>query len=464
MIEFRPVRLEDRAAIERFTLPSDIRNCDLAFANMFCWQTVYRSSWAVVEGFLVVRFHIGGGTRIGYMQPVGEGDFTRIVPALEADAPALGQRLRLIGLTDQGRELLRRSCPGAFAFHSDRASEDYIYRADDLRELPGRRYQPKRNHINRFTATCPDFRYEELTSDRFAECMTLERQWRRTHEGHASELCAEQRAMQLAFDHFSELGLRGGCLYVGERLAAFTYGSAVNDRTFVTHVEKADTAFEGAFTVINKLFAEHLPPQFTLVNREEDLGIEGLRHAKLSYHPAELLHKFAAIRLDPDEAACKTLWMKVFGDGDEFVDTFLMRYYDRSRMLTAQCEGRTAAMLHILPFDTELGRTSYIYGVATDPEFRNRGLASQLMEQALQLCDEQGDDAVFLIPTPGREWLRGFYGRFGFAGSLPAAFRTPDGFDFGTGDPAADLAMLRLRNPAAPLPEQLICTYKQEHA
>ena len=152
MIEFRPVRLEDRAAIERFTLPSDIRNCDLAFANMFCWQTVYRSSWAVVEGFLVVRFHIGGGTRIGYMQPVGEGDFTRIVPALEADARAHGQRLRLIGLTDQGRELLRNSSPGTFAFHSDRASEDYIYRADDLRELPGRRYQPKRNHINRFTA------------------------------------------------------------------------------------------------------------------------------------------------------------------------------------------------------------------------------------------------------------------------------------------------------------------------
>lgn len=464
MIEFHPVRLADRATVERFTIPSNIRNCDLAFANMFCWQAVYRSAWAVVEGFLVVRFQIDGGTRIGYMQPVGEGDFTRIVPTLRDDAHAHGQRLRLIGLTDEGRDALRRSCPGEFAFHSDRASEDYVYRADDLRELPGRRYQPKRNHINRFMAACPDYRYKELTPDRFDECMTLERQWRRVHEGHASELCAEQRAMQLAFAHFGELGLRGGCLYVGDRLAAFTYGSAVNDHTFVTHVEKADTAFEGAFTVINKLFAEHLPPQYTLINREEDLGIEGLRHAKLSYHPAELVHKFAAIRLHPDEKECKALWMKVFGDGDEFVDAFLMRYYSRSRMLTAQCEGRTAAMLHILPFDTELGCTSYIYGVATDPEFRNRGLASQLMEQALQLCDEHGDDAVFLIPTPGKEWLRGFYGRFGFAGAVPAAFRTPDGFDFGTGDPAADLAMLRLRNPAAPLPERLACNYRQEHA
>lgn len=455
MIEFHPVRLTDRAAIERYTLPSGIRNCDLAFANMFCWQPVYRSAWAVVDGFLVVRFQIDGGARIGYMQPVGQGDFTRIVPALREDAHAHGQRLRLIGLTDEGREQLRRTHPGQFAFASDRALEDYIYRADDLRTLPGRRYQPKRNHINRFVAAYPDYRYEELTPDRFAECMALEREWRRTHEGHASELCAEQRAMQLAFDHFDELGLRGGCLYVGDRLAAFTYGSAVDERTFVTHVEKADTAFDGAFTVINKLFAEHLPAQFEFINREEDLGLEGLRHAKLSYHPALLLHKFAAIRLHPDEAACKKLWIEVFGDEEE-ADAFLIRHYAPRHMLSVECEGRMAAMLHLLPFESELGRTSYIYGVATHPDFRGRGFASQLMHEALRRCDERGDDAVLLIPAPGEAWLRDFYGRFGFAGAVPTEFRSPDGFDFGTGSPATDLAMVRLRNPA-PLPERLTC-------
>ena len=461
MIEFRPVRLEDRAVIERFTMPSDIRNCDLAFANMFCWQAVYRSAWAVVEGFLVIRFQIDGGTRTGYMQPVGEGDFSAIVPALREDAHRCGQRLRIIGLTDEGRELLRQRWPGSFAFASDRALEDYIYRADDLRTLAGRRYQPKRNHVNRFTAAYPDYRYDELTPDRFAECMALEREWRRAHEGHTSELCAEQRAMQLAFEHFDELGLRGGCIHVGDRLAAFTYGSAVNDRTFVTHVEKADTAFDGAFTIINKLFAEHLPPRFTLINREEDLGLEGLRHAKLSYHPLLLQHKFAAIHLHPDELACKELWQQVFGDDDAFVDAFLMRYYDCSRMLRIEQEGRPAAMLHLLPFECELGRASYIYGVATHPDFRGRGFASQLMQEALRLCDERGDDAVFLVPAPGENWLRDFYGCFGFAGAVPVEFRTPDGFDFGTGSPDTDLAMLRLRNPAAPLPERLTCHYRK---
>lgn len=461
MIEFKPIRLEDRAAIERYTMPSGICNCDLAFANMFCWQAMYHSAWAEIGGFLVIRFQIGGGTKIGYMQPVGEGDFAPIIPALREDARAHGQRLRIIGLTDEGRDMIRRMHIGLFAFESDRAMEDYIYRADDLRNLAGRRYQPKRNHINRFTAEHPDYRYEELTPAHFDRCMALEREWRKAHEGHTSELCAEQRAMQRGFEHFGQLGMIGGCIYADDRLVAFTYGSAVNDHTFDTHVEKADTEYDGAFTIINKLFAQHLPDRFTLINREEDLGLEGLRRAKLSYHPAFLQHKFTAIHLHPDEITCKELWMAAFGDDEQFADSFLMRYYSRRRMLTAECEGRTAAMLHLLPFETELGRTTYIYGVATAPEFRGRSLASGLMREAMRLIGKRGHDAAFLIPTPGEEWLRGFYGKFGFEGAVPAAFVSADGFDFGTGDTAADRAMIWRRDTSEPLPEKLTATYSE---
>lgn len=136
--------------------------------------------------------------------------------------------------------------------------------------------------------------------------------------------------------------------------------------------------------------------------------------------------------MHPDEVACKELWMKAFGDDEQFADSFIMRYYSRRRMLTAEAEGRMAAMLHLLPFRTELGRTTYIYGVATDPAFRGRGLASQLMREAMRLIAERGDDAALLIPTPGKEWLREFYGRFGFAGDVPARFVSADRFDFGT--------------------------------
>ena len=237
MIEFKPVRLEDKQIIERHTMPSGILNCDLAFANMYCWQAMYHSAWAVIDGFLVIRFHIGGGEKIGYMQPVGEGDFAGIIPALRADAHAHGQRLRIIGLTDEGREMIRNMHAGLFAFESDRALEDYVYNAEDLRNLTGRRYQPKRNHINRFTAEYPDYRYEELTPDRFGECMALEREWRKAHEGHTSELCAEQRAMQRAFDHFEELEMLGGCIYVGDKLVATPLGRGAGNITTVTRAQ-----------------------------------------------------------------------------------------------------------------------------------------------------------------------------------------------------------------------------------
>ncbi len=460
MIEFHPLRPEDRTAIERYTRASDIRNCDLAFANMYCWQDVYRSAWAEVDGFLVVRFHIDGGPETGYMQPVGPGDFTEIVPVLSDDARAHGQRLRIVGLTPEGCRALRERYPGRFAFDADRALADYIYDAEALRTLRGSRYQPKRNHFNRFAAEYPDYRYEKLTPERFAECMTLEREWRRTHEGHTSELNAEQRAMQQAFAHFEELDLYGGCIYAGGRLAAFTYGSAVGQDTFVTHVEKADMAFEGAFTAINKLFAEHLPERFKRINREEDLGLEGLRRAKLSYHPTELLLKYTAADLSDDEKACKELWQKVFGDDDAFVDRFLLRYYDRRRMLSIRRDDRIAAMLHLLPLDGDAGPADYIYGVATDPEYRGQGLATQLLRQALQRCDARQRTAM-LIPSPEQAWLRDFYGRFGFAGAVPVTFDGAAEFDFGTGDPTADRAMILRRDTAAPLPERMRCSYKR---
>ena len=153
--------------------------------------------------------------------------------------------------------------------------------------------------------------------------------------------------------------------------------------------------------------------------------------------------------------------MEAFGDDEAFVDSFLIRYYSRRRVLTLTEEGRTVAMLHLLPFETELGRTIYIYGVATAESARRRGLASQLMRQAMTLIAERGDDAAFLIPTPGEPWLPAFYEKFGFGGGIPVTFHSGDGFDFGTGDTATDRAMVWRRDTSAPLPESLTATFRR---
>ncbi len=443
MISFKPVELADKAAIEAYTLRSECRNCDMSFANIYCWRHFHQSAWAVVDEFLLIRFLLDGKQQVGYMQPIGEGDFSHLLPALAEDARQnFGAPLRLYGLCREGRRVLTESGRRDFAYDDDRALSDYIYLAENLRTLPGRKYQPKRNHLNRFTANY-NYRYEALSPRHFEECLKLNAAWRaaRTNDSDSEAMRHEELALKEAFAHWEELGLRGGVIYVEGQLAAFTYGSQINYDTFDCHIEKADTRYEGIFAAINKLFAEQLPAEFTYINREEDMGLEGLRRSKLSYHPELLWPKTTALQLQGDALACKTLWQEAFGDEESFIDRFLMHHYRSEQMLKIEAQGALASMLHLIPFEGEGGeRIGYIYGVATAAEFRNRGYATQLLQEAIERGREAGFDALALIPA--REELRRYYERLGFAGQYPLHLHAADGFDFGTGTEEQDLAMI----------------------
>ncbi len=438
MIDFKPLRIEDRPTIERYTLLATHQNCDLSFANMFCWQPVFESAWAEVEGYLIIRFRINGGNELGYMQPIGgDGsfDFSHLIPRMAQDAHANGQRLRVIGLTEMGRITLNNSHHNNFAFHSDRNYEDYIYNRTDLDSLTGKKYQPKRNHINQFEAKY-NYEYRELTPDLFDDCLRLDNEWRESQTDTSERVAIEQ-----AFRHFSELGLFGGAIIIDNKVAAFTYGSAINSHTFCTHIEKGDRNYIGIYSALNKLFAQSLPPQYTHINREEDMGIEGLRRAKLSYNPAYLQPKYTAIYMHHHEAECKKLWQRVFGDDDQFVDHFLIKYFsDKGLISFVDVDNRYIAMLHIIPMTTPEGlQVAYIYGVATHPNFRNLGYASKLMSAAIKKVTTDGYDLAMLIPS--EESLFDFYARFGFQRGDCITFTTPDSFDFGGDDPARNIAM-----------------------
>ncbi len=444
MIDFQPITLRDRATIERFTLGSEMRDCNLSFANMYCWRSQLRSAWAIVEGFLLIRFAINGGSSIGYMQPIcesGSCDFSSVIPLMAQDAHQHGQRLRIIGITKGGQQVLRSSYGGDFALYSDPCFEDYIYRRDVLVSLSGKRLQPKRNHINQFLKRYPKYEYRALSSDQFEECLRLDCRWREAHGDLCEDMTPEREAMLRAFRHFDELGLRGGALYIDDYMVAFTYGSQINSDTFCVHVEKGERDIVGCYTLINKLLVESLPESYTYINREEDLGIEGLRRAKMSYYPDHKQQKYTAIYLHHDEKECKRLWQSVFGDDDDFVDEFLQNHYSQHRMLrVVGADNRYHSMLHIVPFESEFGRVAYIYGVATADEARHRGHATQLMSRAMELIEADGYVAAMLIPS--EEWLRGYYARFGFEGAIPISFEAYNGFDFGSGDSSKDIGMI----------------------
>lgn len=439
MIRFDRITVAHKTVFGKYTVGRHLRNCDMAFANIYCWQDTYRTEIAECDGFLLLRFVYGDG-ETGYMQPVGDGDIRRMVSLLAEDAAARGSALRIVGLSPERRDEIERTFPDMFAFSSPRSLRDYIYLASDLATLKGRRYQPKRNHVNRFTAQY-SFRYEPLSAANMPDCMELNRKWVAARDDDSRSELAEQAAIQRAFAHFDELGLRGGVLYADGRIAAFTYGSAIDGETFCTHVEKVDTEFDGAGAMINLLFAQSLADEYRYINREEDLGLEGLRFSKLSYHPTILLEKISALALTPRERQIRSLWEEVFGDERAFVDAFLMHRHDPRLCLTREEDGRIVAMLHIVPMAGDCGRTAYIYAVATAPEYRRRGYASSLLDEAIRKIAASGEyDFAALIPSG--EDSRRLYAARGFEDTaIPMTFNCE--FDFGTGDPAKNLAMVK---------------------
>jgi len=287
---FHPLTLFDREAMQAVTLPSGRRNCNYTFANLVGWQFWYYSEVCVLENTVVLRYTFDG--QRAYMVCTSEELSLELIEALFDDSNG---DLTLIGLEDsQVKELSIIHCPLSISIEPDRDQYDYIYRRADLATLHGRHLDAKRNHIHRFRAEHPDFEYRPLTPEYFDECRRLTEIWqgekaRTKFNGNSEAIDVEKQVMETIFSNWDALGMTGGSIFVDGRMVAFTYGAAVTTDTLDVCVEKADRHVEGAFAIINQQFAEHLPEQYIYLNREEDMGIPGLRQAKLSYHPEILL-------------------------------------------------------------------------------------------------------------------------------------------------------------------------------
>ena len=297
MISFKDITLADKDTITSFTMKSDRRNCDLSFSNLCSWRFLYDTKFAVVDNFLVFKFW--AGEQLAYMMPIGTGDLKAILRKLIEDADKEKQSFCMLGVCSNMRVDLETTLPSQFVFTEDRDYADYIYLKSDLSTLKGKKFQSKRNHINRFRNTYPDYEYTPITPDRIQECLDLEAEWCKVNNCDQQEGTGnERRALIYALHNFEALGLTGGILHVNSKIVAFTFGMPINHETFGVHVEKADTSIEGAYAMINYEFANRIPEQYIYINREEDLGIEGLRKAKLSYQPATILEKYMACLQD----------------------------------------------------------------------------------------------------------------------------------------------------------------------
>ncbi|MDO5017520.1 MAG: DUF2156 domain-containing protein [Porphyromonas sp.] len=290
LIEFHRVGLEDRDTILAFLEDNPYCNCDYSFGNLYNWGFLYLTSVAFHKGMMVVRFRSKETGSEAYLTPIGNGDLREVLIDMEYTGQVNGHPLILMAVQDSALEAIEQCHPTSIKVFKNRDNADYIYDRNKLETLSGKKLQSKRNHINKFKRLYPDYQYEPLSDANVEECLELERHWLAETE-ETPGVDDEKVMVTRALTEWKEIGLRGGCIRVEGKVIAFTMGMPINPHCFGVHIEKADTDYEGSFTIINQEFVRHLPERYVRVNREEDLGLEGLRKAKLSYRPLAILEK-----------------------------------------------------------------------------------------------------------------------------------------------------------------------------
>ena len=292
MLEFNPLQLSDR---ERYLRCFDGENCrssTYSFGTAYLWSLHCRRNLAHLGERIVVEYLCSSQNPF-YGWPLGSGSVSDAVDALREHAAANDRSLVLRAITAEQKAALEAACPGSFDYSAEEDNFDYIYEAQALATLAGKKLHGKRNHCNRFTAT-HDWHCETLTPALFDDCRAVLRSWAEGNNGGNEE---ERLAIECSFENWDALGFCGAVLYADGAPVAFTVGEFLGHDMVDVHFEKAVDGIQGAYPMICREFIRRLLEEnadLRYVNREEDMGIPGLRKAKEDWYPLYKLEKFTA--------------------------------------------------------------------------------------------------------------------------------------------------------------------------
>lgn len=295
-MDFFSPSLKDIKEIKEAFKNNQKRCCEMSPANSVLWAKQANTEIAFWEDNIIFRSHFNNG-KISYACNLLNAAeprklFDRIVNlAQERKDPFF-----MHCLVDEEVKMIEEWYPEKYQFKTDRDDSDYIYIREKMATLAGKKLHGKRNHIHRFEEQNPDWQYETMTDANEEECAQMAMQWcvgNCMDERNEIEYkkIDESKLVVYAIRHRKEFGMVGGALRAGGRIIAITLGERVTDDTFVVHFEKAFSEIQGAYPMINREFVRHELSSYTYINREEDLGVERLRKAKMSYRPEFLLNK-----------------------------------------------------------------------------------------------------------------------------------------------------------------------------
>ena len=292
MLDFHKLTLQDGPWMREILSRTHHMSCEYCFGNHYAWHRTYDARVCRINDYYIVALRNDEGENgISFLYPAGTGEIKPVMEALLAYCRSQGIRFRMHSVEEADKEQLIRLFPGKFCITEHRDYADYVYLVSDLVNLSGKKYHGKRNHLAHFYKN--NWSFEPITAANVSECLEMNRQWSIENAELKEEgVLAERCAIRLCMTHLEELGCFGGLLRVDGKVVAYTVGERLNSDTVGVHFEKAFSHIQGAYPAINREFLAQMCQGYTYVNREEDLGIAGLRRAKESYHPLFLVAKY----------------------------------------------------------------------------------------------------------------------------------------------------------------------------
>lgn len=301
------ITIEDRPLLEEYLNSCEYKASGLSFSSLYMWRDINKFSWKIIGDYLCIAAvsNLEPEMDVPFLFPpltkTGEYDPEKLAETIyEAKSifEANGEAFSLMLVPFHMTEIIERALPEKIKFTADRPNFDYVYNTVDLIELKGRDYHSKKNHLNYFKNHY-EYEYGELTSDMADEAMEFIRAFnarKNLENEHERELLLmEEQAMKDVFHNLEDVGYLTGVIRIDGNIEALSIGGRLGRKTVTVHVEKANTEFRGLYQAINNEFCKHVAKDVKRINREEDMGIPGLRKAKLSYHPVKLVEKYTGI-------------------------------------------------------------------------------------------------------------------------------------------------------------------------
>lgn len=294
---FKDINMESREMLNPYFDLVDYEACEYCFNTLYMWQHLYKTGYYIGDGFAVIVAEYEGNT-FSILPLAKKEDMPRVIQFVVDYFEKEQKKIYFRGITQEVVDFLKENYPGKFNYIEERDLFDYVYDGESMRELKGRKNVKKRNHINYFKKEYEGrYEYRLLDEKDFDACLELVQEWTSNKEENNAvdeEMEEELIGIKKLFENYSVLKdkLKIAGIFIDGKLEAFTMGEYINPNMALIHIEKANPVIRGLYPFINQQFLVHEFSDAEFINREEDLGIEGLRKAKLSYHPVRFVEKY----------------------------------------------------------------------------------------------------------------------------------------------------------------------------